>query len=178
MKLAQLVNRFAHLADEEELETVLFQLKVDLIETAIDKSKNKTDIKIRKQFDSFIKLNSVIVEIPGYNMIALHIRNANNSLRNKMKDLDDFNGDVVSSSIIQYPGVNKDLLLTLKKEKFNKRRDYIQKLDKKTFYKLIIRMGFKPEDINKSREKIINAMVSNENIDKLLGEYDGETPNQ
>ena len=178
MKLAQLVNRFAHLADEEELETVLFQLKYDLTETAIDKSKNKTDIKIRKRFDSFIKLNSVIVEIPGYNMIALHIRNANNSLRNKMKDLDDFNGDVVSSSIIQYPGVNKDLLLTLKKEKFNKRREYIQKLDKKTFYKLIIRMGFKPEDINKSREKIINAMVSNENIDKLLGEYDGETPNQ
>lgn len=178
MKLAQLVNRFAHLADEEELETVLFQLKDDLIETAIDKSKNKTDIKIRKQFDSFKHLNSVIVEIPGYNMIALHIRNANNSLRNKMKDLDDFNGDVVSSSIIQYPGVNKDLLLTLKKEKFNKRREYIQNLDKKTFYKLIIRMGFKPEDINKSKGKIINAMVSNENIDKLLGEYDGETPDQ
>ena len=172
IKLANLVNRFAHLTENEELQNKLFQIKLDLIEEVIDLSKNNPNIKVKQQFDETKMVRSVIVEIPGYNMIALHIMNTNGILMKKANSLEYSNDEVVQTSTIQYPGVNKELLLTLKKMNNDERVKLLLDLEPNTFYKLMIRMGYNSEIINsvEERKEFVEKVISDEKIDELIKE--------
>ncbi len=173
MKLANLVNTFAHLTENDDLQEILFELKSDLIEKAIDLSKNNPNINIRRNFDENKMAASVIMEIPGYNMIALHIMNKKMSLISKSNQLDKNNLDVVGTSTIMYPGVNKKLLTEMKKMNSEERMKFLLNLDNHVFYKLIIRMGYYNLNISTNEEKkeFIKSIISNEKIDELLKQY-------
>lgn len=172
IKLANIVNRFAHLTENEELQNNLFQIKLDLIEEVIDLSKSNPNIKVKQQFDETKMVRSVIVEIPGYSMIALHIMNTNGSLMKKANLLEYSNDEVVQTSTIQYPGVNKDLLFTLKKMNNDERTKLLLDLDNNTFYKLMIRMGYNSDIINSAEERkeFIKKAISDEKLDELIKE--------
>ncbi|MBR0426963.1 MAG: hypothetical protein IJK18_02010 [Clostridia bacterium] len=174
MKLANLVNRFAHMTEKQDLSDLLYDIKNDLIERVIDLAKDNPQISLKKQFDENKMAMSVVMEIPGYNMIALHILNKKESLSAKSHKLEENTKDVVQTSTILYPGVNRDLLFTMKKMNTNERIKLLLDLDSNTFYKLIIRMGYNNKDINTYEEKVefIKSIISDEKIDKMLKEYD------
>ena len=171
-KLASLVNRFAHLTENEELANKLFGIKLDLIEEAIDFAQNNSNIKIKKQFDEEKMVISVLLEIPGYNMIALHAMNKSDSLIQKISKLDNNTNSVLKSSTILYPGVNKELLLTLKSLKSEERMQILSNLDLNVFHKLALRMGYTTDKISsfEDRTDFIQKMVSDEKIEQLLEE--------
>ena len=172
MKLANLVNRFAHLTENEELQRNLYQVKLDLIEEVIDLSEKNPNIKVKQKFDENKMVRSVILEIPGYNMIALHILNTKNTLMRKANSLEYNDDTVVQSSTIQYPGVNKDFLLALKKMNSVERKERLLQLDDKSFYKLMIRMGYNSDTINsmKERKQFIENIISDAKIEELINE--------
>ena len=173
MKLANLVNKFAHESDNnKELQSTLFQTKRDLIEEVIDLSKINPNIKVKQLFDEKKMARSVILEIPGYNMIALHIINTNSSLMRKANSLDYRESEVVNTSTIQYPGVNIELLRTMKRMNSEERTKLLLNLDNKTFYKLMIRMGYNYDIINSEneRKRFIEDTVSDDKIDELINE--------
>lgn len=174
MKLANLVNRFAHMTEKQDLSDLLYDTKNDLIERVIDLAKDNPQISLKKQFDENKMAMSVVMEIPGYNMIALHILNKKESLSAKSHKLEENTNSVVQTSTILYPGVNRDLLFTMKKMNTNERIKLLLDLDNNTFYKLIIRMGYYSKEINTHEEKVkfIESIISDEKLDKMLEEYD------
>ena len=121
MKLANIVNRFAHMIENQDLSDLLYDTKNDLIERVIDLAKCNPQIIIKKQFDENKMAMSVVMEIPGYNMIALHILNKKKSLSAKSHKLEENTSNVVQTSTILYPGVNRDLLFAMKKMNTNER---------------------------------------------------------
>ena len=173
MKLANIVNKFAHkLDDNKELQSTLFQTKQDLIEEVINISETNPNIRVKQQFDEKKMAKSVILEIPGYNMIALHIMNTNSSLMKKANLLEYSESEVVNTSTIQYPGVNIELLRTMKRMNSEERTITLLNLDNKTFYKLMIRMGYNYDIINSEneRKRFIEDAVSDDKIDELINE--------
>ena len=174
MKLANLVNRFAHITEKQDLSDLLYDTKNDLIERVIDLAKDNPQISLKKQFDENKMAMSVVMEVPGYNMIALHILNKKESLSAKSHKLQENTNSVVQTSTILYPGVNRDLLFTMKKMNTNERTKLLLDLDNNTFYKLIIRMGYYSKEINTREEKVefIKSIISDEKLDKMLEEYD------
>ena len=88
MKLAMLTNRFAHLdAVSGEEEKKLYDLKTKLIMQTIQLSKGREDIKISSSFDTELRLYVVNLEIPGYAIISLHVKNAEYELVKEIKKL-------------------------------------------------------------------------------------------
>ena len=174
MKLANLVNNFAHITNDAFVQYELFEKKLELIERVIDLSKDNPKIHIKKQFDEYKKANGVIMEIPGYNMIALHTINSNRVQMNKINRLEERNDKVLSTSTTLYPGVNRELITTLRKMNQDNRCRFLLGLAPNTFTKLIIRMGYSDVSItsNEEREKFINTIISDEKLDKLLEECD------
>ena len=172
MKLANLVNKFAHLAENEELQKALYEVKLDLIEKTIDLSNNNANIKLKKQFDEKKMVMSVVLEIPKYNMIALHIMNKSGSLIKKSNQLEENENDVLQTSTIFLPGVNTELLLKMKGMNVEERMQALLNLDSNTFYKLALRMGYKSENIKSKNDKsaFIKNMVSDRKISELLKE--------
>ena len=174
MKLTALVNKFAHLTENEELKNILFDVKNELIEYAIDLSKDNPNINLRKKFDKDKMIMSVILEIPGYNMIALHMKNKSDSLSYKANRLEDATIDVSQTSTILIPGVNSELLMTLKNMKEEERIQFLVNMQPEVFYKLVLRMGYTSENISteSDRKKFIKEMTSDKKLDELLKETD------
>lgn len=175
MKLAQLVNRFAHMTENEELKDDLFSLKSDLIESVLDFAKNNPKINIKKRFDDDKMAMAVILEIPGYNMIALHVmKNRNEALLNKVNQLQESNDMILHTSTIMMPGVNREVLSTMKNMSIQERIQALVDLDANTFYKLAIRMGYNTDSISsqKDRKSFIETMISDKKINELLREND------
>lgn len=172
MKLAGLVNKFAHLTENQELQDMLFDVKHDLIESAIDLSKDNPNINIKKRFDESKMVMSVVLEIPRYNMIALHAKNKGNSLSYKANRLDEHKNEILQSSAILAPGVNKDLLMAMKKLQENERGQFLLDLEPTVFYKLALRMGYTSESFSSEseRKKFIKQMTSDKKLDELLEE--------
>ena len=170
MKLANLVNRFAHIAENEELKEELYKVKLDLIEEVIDLCKDNPNISIKKQYDKQKMANSVVMEIPGYNMIALHVVNRSLNLMSKSNKLEENENDIVATPIILNGGVNYELLLMLKNMNIKERMQFLLGLDKNTFYKLVLRMGIIPEmsSDEEKRRKIIEGITSDAKILELL----------
>lgn len=117
---------------------------------------------------------SVALEIPGYNMIALHIMNKSESLIKKSNKLEENESDVVNTSAILYPGVNRELLLEIKNMSIEERIQTFLDLDPNTFYKMVIRMGYNSETIASAKDKknFIKSMISDKKIAELLKEND------
>ena len=107
MKLAMMVNKFAHLTENEDLQNTLYDAKLELIEHAIDLANDNPMVNIKQVFDKEKMVMSVIMEIPGYNMIALHAKNKGTSLSYKANRLEVFDEKVVQSSTILIPGKRK-----------------------------------------------------------------------
>ena len=172
MKLANLINKFAHKTENEELQGVLFGVKNDLIEKVIDLAKDNPKIKVKKKFDEKKMMTAVIVEIQGYNMIALHIRKDKMSIMSKSNKLEKNETDITQTSEILMPGVNKELLLIMKKMNTDERVKFLVDLDPNTFYKLVLRMGYDSESIKsyEDRTEFIKSMVSDEKIEEILKE--------
>ena len=172
MKLAALVNRFAHLTENQELQDMLFEAKLDLIENAIDMSKGNPNVTIRKNFDSNKMALSVVAEIPGYNMIALHTINKSNSLTRKANSLEEYTGEILQTSTLQIPGVNKELLSEMRKLPEEERAKFLLGLDSTVFSKFAMRMGYTSEQIKteEDKKKFIKKMTSDRKIDELLKE--------
>lgn len=169
-KLAQLTNKFAHLVSDEKLEKDLFELKASLIENVIDLSKENSSIKIKRNFDNMQMATSVSLEIPGYNTISLHLINHSFDLSKKLKELNNNESDVMLGTTIQIPGINKDLLLAIKKMSMEERTKFISNMDKKVLTKFIIRAGYNTEkllSINNKKD-FYKELVSDENLDKLV----------
>ena len=174
MKLAALVNKFAHLTENEQLQISLFEVKRDLIENAIDLSQDNPNINLKREFDKQKMLMSVRLEIPGYNMIALHLMNKSNSLSYKANRLEEAQGEVLQSSAILIPGVNKELLMAMKNMKEEERGQFLIDMNPTTFYKLALRMGYTSEGMSSDddRKKFIKKMISDRKIEELLKEND------
>ena len=172
MKLAALVNRFAHLTENQELQDMLFEAKLDLIENAIDMSKGNPNVTIRKNFDSNKMALSVVAEIPGYNMIALHTINKSNSLTRKANSLEEYTGEILQTTTLQIPGVNKELLSEMRKLPEEERAKFLLGLDSTVFSKFAMRMGYTSEQIKteEDKKKFIKKMTSDRKIDELLKE--------
>ena len=170
MKLANLVNRFAHLAENEELKEELYNVKLDLIEEVIDLCKDNPNISIKRQFDKQKMANSVVMEIPGYSMIALHVVNRSLNLMKKSNRLEEYKNDILATPIIQNGGVNAELLLMLKDMSIEEREQFLLGIENNTFYKLALRMGCIPENYSneENRKQIIEDMFSDETIEELL----------
>ena len=175
MILAKLVNKFAHLmkkrnSPNKQLEEQLFTVKLNLIEKVIELSQKDTNIKIMKQFDYNKMLKGIIVEIPGYTMISLHVRNEKKQLRYKTNRLNVFEGKIVKTSDIILPGVNDQLLIKLKELTIEERIQALINLDDTTFYKLAIRMGYTSDTITTQKDKreFIRQMISDKKLDELL----------
>lgn len=172
MKLAALINKFAHLTENQELQNSLFETKLELIEYAIDVSKDNPNISLKRKFDDLKMLMSVVLEIPGYNMIALHTRKKSSSLTYKTNKLEESTVEVPQSSTLLIPGVNKKLLTSLKGMKEAERGQFLLDMPPEVFYKLVLRMGYTSENIlsEKDRNKFIKQMISDKKIDELLKE--------
>ena len=172
MKLAALVNRFAHLTENSKLQDMLFEAKLDLIENAIDMSMGNPNVTIRKNFDSNKMALSVVAEIPGYNMIALHTINKSNSLTRKANSLEEYTGEILQTSTLQIPGVNKELLSEMRKLPEEERAKFLLSLDSTVFSKFAMRMGYTSEQIKTEvdKKKFIKKMASDRKIDELLKE--------
>ena len=174
--MAKLVNRFAHLTQNEELAKTLFNVKTDLMEEVIDLSEKNPNIKIRQRFDEDGMLKSVIAEIPGYELIALHVRNATTPMMSKVNKLEKYaNGEVIpqkTMTTIQAPGVNRELLLKMKKMNIEERIKLLLSIDDNTFYKLMLRMGYDSESVNSvsDRSIFIRKAISDDRIDELIKE--------
>lgn len=170
MKLAVLINKFAHLAEDEKLQELLYGAKKDLIENAIDLAKGRPDINIKKNFDVNKKVISVIAEVPGYNMIALHTLNASNSLSYKANRLEDHDGEILQTSAIMMPGVNRDLLMTMKNMSEENRMQFLLDMDSSVFYKLALRMGYTTDKVKTDADKkeFIKKMTSKKNLEEML----------
>ena len=174
MKLAALVNKFAHLTENQELQNMLFDVKLDLIENAIDLAEGNPNVNIKKKFDENKMALSVVVEIPGYNMLALHVINKSNSLTRKANKLEEHTGEILPVATLQIPGVNKELLSEMKKLSEEERGKFLIDLDSTEFYKLAIRMGYTSDKITNEEEKkkFIKKMISDQKLDELLKETD------
>lgn len=174
MKLAALVNKFAHLAENEELQNALFDVKLDLIENAIDLSKDNPNINLKRKFDESKMAMSVVLEIPGYNMIALHAMNKGNSLSYKANRLEETQAEVLQSSTILIPGVNKELLMAMRNMKEEERCQFLVDMEPTVFYKLALRMGYTTDKVSSedSRKKFIKKMTSDKKIEELLEDYE------
>lgn len=174
MKLAALVNKFAHLTENQELQNMLFDVKLDLIENAIDLAEGNPNVNIKKKFDENKMALSVVVEIPGYNMLALHVINKSNSLTRKANKLEEHTGEILPVATLQIPGVNKELLSEMKKLSEEERGKFLIDLDSTEFYKLAIRMGYTSDKITSEEEKkkFIKKMISDQKLDELLKETD------
>ncbi len=178
IKLANLCNRYAHSTEKEYRETSskFFELKYALIEAVIDISAKNPSIKIKRSYDEKKRSKTIIVEIPGYSMISLHVMNESDSLCHKINKLDKSEAEHVGTSSILIGGINENLLSALKAVKPEERKKAILKLDSKTFYKFAIRMGYTSEDISTPEEKtaFINYMLSDDYIDKKIQEEKAE----
>ena len=174
MKLAALVNKFAHLTENQELQNMLFDAKLDLIENAIDLAEGNPNVNIKKKFDENKMALSVVIEIPGYNMLALHVINKSNSLTRKANKLEEHTGEILPVATLQIPGVNKELLSEMKKLSEEERGKFLIDLDSTEFYKLAIRMGYTSDKITSEEEKkkFIKKMISDQKLDELLKETD------
>lgn len=174
MKLASLVNRFAHLTDNQKLQDSLFDLKLDLIEDAIDLSQGNPNVKLKRRFDEKKMVTSVSMEIPGYNMIALHTKNKGRTLSFKANRLEEAQGEVLQSSTLLIPGVSKELLMTMKGMKEEERTQFLVDLEPTVFYKLALRMGYTSDSIStdEERKKFIRDMTSDKKIEELMKETD------
>ena len=174
MKLAALVNKFAHLTENQELQNMLFDVKLDLIENAIDLAEGNPNVNIKKKFDENKMALSVVVEIPGYNMLALHVINKSNSLTRKANKLEEHTGEILPVATLQIPGVNKELLSEMKKLSEEERGKFLIDLDSTEFYKLAIRMGYTSDRIGSAedRTRFIKKMTSDKKLDELLKQTD------
>ena len=180
MKLADLVNRFAHEyenAGNIELSERIYDLKKDLIERTIEYSRNNPNIKITTSKDERLNATYVALEIPGYNVIALHIINAKYSLRNSIKILKTTDIDIPTKSTIMNGGVNEEFLIELLNMPFMERVEIIRKLNNKTFNKLLLRMGYSLEELKnkEAKKELINRIMSDETITDLLSKQRSES---
>ena len=175
--LAKLVNRFAHmLSNNNQNKEQLYKIKMKLIEGVIDLSNIDTNIKIYKMIDKRRKndkienLMTIVVVIPGYSMISLHLKNVEPRLKHKLDNLMFFTGEPHATSDIILPGVNNQLLIKLKELTIKERIKTLINLDDTTFYKLAIRMGYTYETIKtqKDKRKFIRQMISDEKLDELI----------
>ena len=176
MKLAKIVNRFAHMTEEknEELSNKLFNLKMALIDQTLILAQNNPRINIKYRFDDEKMTDSVIMKIPGYSMIALHLMSKGHELGARIGRLEKSSDDVISSSMIITPGVNEDFLRELQKLNPNERIQSIIDLDTTTFEKLALRMGYDGDTISskEDRKKFIKDMISDKKIKELLKEQE------
>lgn len=174
MKLANLVNKFAHITQNGELQNTLFEVKKDLVENVIDLSKDNPKINVKKKFDEEKMVTSVVLEVPGYNMIALHVMEKNESLTRKVSNLDERENDIIQTSVILAPGVNRDLLTTMKRMNIEERMKLLLNLDSNTFSKLVLRMGYSSEGFatEEERRSFIQDMVSDKKIEELIKNND------
>lgn len=175
MKLAKIVNKFAHISPNSELVNKLYDIKSSLIEEVIQFAKNNPEVNmnVKYQFDDEKKADSVVVKIPGYSMIALHIINRD-GLISKAKKLDANKDEILSTSIIMAPGVNEEFLKSMKKMNVDERMKTLINLDSATLAKLAIRMGYDIEKISsrENRKEFIESMVSDKKIEELLKEQE------
>ena len=172
MKLANIVNRFAHMADENsELQQKLYETKAVLIERAIDFAKNSPEVQFYQKFDEDKHVRSVVIEVPGSNMIALHTMNNSESLQKKIGELPEYKGDVYSSSPIINVGVNNQFLMALSKMNSDERKKFISSLSPVTQKKLAIRMGIISNNAGKDsadNDNVLDKMCSDDFINELM----------
>ena len=174
MKLAMIINKFAHMTENEKMQDELYDVKLELIEHAIDLSKNNPNVNIKQVFDNGKMVMSVLMEVPGYNMIALHAKNKGSSLSYKANRLDVHDGLVTQSSTILIPGVNRNLLVQMKSMNEEERARFLVDLKPEVFYKLAIRMGYTSDRIGsvEDRKNFIKRMTSDKKLDDLLKQTD------
>lgn len=174
MKLAMIINKFAHLTDNEKLQEELYDVKLELIEHAIDLAKNNPNVNIKQVFDKDKMVMSVLMETPGYNMIALHAKNKGSSLSYKANRLDVHEGFVTQSSTILMPGLNRNLLMQMKAMDEEERGRFLIDLKPEVFYKLAIRMGYTSDRIGSAedRTRFIKKMTTDKKLDELLKQTD------
>ena len=174
MKLAMIINKFAHMTENEKMQEELYDVKLELIEHAIDLSKNNPNVNIKQVFDKGKMVMSVLMEVPGYNMIALHAKNKGSSLSYKANRLDVHEGLVTQSSTILMPGVNRNLLVQMKSMNEEERARFLVDLKPEVFYKLAIRMGYTSDRIGSAedRKNFIKRMTSDKKLDDLLKQTD------
>ena len=174
MKLSALLNKFAHLDNSKELQERLYIVKLDLIERVIDLAKNNPKVKLSRIFDHEKRANAVVLEIPGYNIISLHLMNRSDDLSYKSNSLEERNMPVVQTSIIHMPGVNKDFLNAMKSMSEEERMEALLSLKLETFLKLILRMGYTSDNVStmEKRKEFIKSIISGEKIDELIREIE------
>ncbi|MBQ6991813.1 MAG: hypothetical protein IJN50_02715 [Clostridia bacterium] len=142
------------------------------MEEVIELSKNNSNINLKKKFDKEKMAMSIVVEIPGYNMVALHVLEGKTSLNQKINNLEGTSVEIVQGSVILAPGVNKDLLMEMKSMNEEERKKFLIDMEQNTFYKLAIRMGYISKNISspEEREDFIEMMISDKKIEELLRE--------
>ena len=177
MKLAYLVNQFAHITEEKKLSISkeLFEIKKALIKKVIELSRQNESIKIKRKFDDEKLALSVSLEIPGYTEIALHVLELNEDLRKDIEELPERPEEHVvrGTSVILAPGVNIELLNVFNAMTIEERVSYCYRLKKKVLHKLIIRMGYSKlkyleyttED---EQKKYLKEMLSDKNLKRLM----------
>ena len=180
MKLADLVNRFAHEYENAgyvDFSERIYDLKKDLIEKTIEFSRKNPNIKITTRKDERLSATYVAIEIPGYNVIALHIINATYSLRNSLKELKITDIDIPTKSTIMNGGVNEEFLTELLNMPFMERVEIIKGLNIKTFNKLLLRMGYSLDELKNEETKkaLIGKIMSDETISDLLSKQRSES---
>lgn len=184
MKLAYLVNQFAHITEEEkdnpsELSESLFETKKKLIKRVIEFANNNDNIVVKKKHDDEINAISVSLEIPGYTEIALHVLYMKRDLQKAVSKLPErLEKDVIKgNSIILTQGVNRELLNEfLNNMNLEERANFCYELDKKdqkTLLKLIIRMGKSKSEYlecasEKAQKNFFREMLSDEHLNILM----------
>ena len=129
-------------------------------------------VNLKRKFDDDKMVMSVVLEIPGYNMIALHIMNKSNELTHKSNRLEECGEDVLQTSAILIPGVNKDFLNIMINMTERDRMDMLINLDSATFSKLVLRMGYTSDKVSteEKRKEFIKMIISDKIIAELLRE--------
>ena len=152
-------------------------MKKDLIEKTIEFSRKNPNIKITTRKDERLSATYVAIEIPGYNVIALHIINATYSLRNSLKELKITDIDIPTKSTIMNGGVNEEFLTELLNMPFMERVEIIKGLNIKTFNKLLLRMGYSLDELKNEETKkaLIGKIMSDETISDLLSKQRSES---
>ena len=169
MKLATIINKFAHLdfLDEQTSKT-LFYLKFKFLAKVVSLAKNNPNIYLSKSYDQEENCDVIYMEIPGYSTLSLHSKGYDFEYKENVKNLRERDKDeTFGSSMILVDGVNTRLLEELLKMSYNERQNFFIKLvisNPGTFQKLLLRLGYSIKEYSVFEDgkfKIDNNKVNN-----------------
>lgn len=176
IKLARIVNRFAHMvqSQNEDIADQLFDTKMSLINETLQMAENNPQINIKYEFDKEKMTDSIIVKIPGYNIIALHLMGKGDEMGAKVGKLERNTEEVLNSSVIMTSGVNEEFLREMQKMDMTERIQTLINLDSATLGKLAIKMGYDVNAISsqEERKQFIEDMISDKKIQEMIDEQE------